>query len=64
MNKKKTIEKCIDCGEKTTNFYVSSINKGKIIRCAECHELSVIRSIKFDTRLLDSQQVKDLTKEW
>jgi DNA-directed RNA polymerase subunit RPC12/RpoP len=63
MPKKKKTEKCIDCGEKSSNFYVSSINSGKIIRCSNCHELNIIRSVKYDTKYLDSQQVNDLQKE-
>ena len=60
---KKRIEICIECGEKTENYYSYSINKGKIIRCAQCHELNVIRSTKFDTKLLDSQEIKGFFRE-
>jgi len=31
--------KCVDCNKKTTNYYTSSINSGKISRCSNCHEL-------------------------
>jgi NAD-dependent SIR2 family protein deacetylase len=63
MKEKKKVEKCIDCNEKTDNFYVYSINKGKIIRCASCHELNIIRSVKFDTRIFSEQHLTDLTRE-
>lgn len=56
--KKKKVEKCIDCGEKTTDFYISSINKGKIIRCSNCHEFSIIRSSRYDARI-NEETVKE-----
>jgi len=54
---KKTLEKCVECGEKTKNFYIVSINSGKIIRCANCHEREVLQSVRYDTKFMDSQQI-------
>jgi len=56
----KKVEKCIDCGEKTTNFYIISINTGKIIRCVDCHERNVLQSIRYDTKFMDSQQINKI----
>lgn len=63
MPKKKATKKteiCIDCGEKTKNFYIISINSGKIIRCANCHERNIIQSVRFDTKFMDSQQINKM----
>jgi len=63
MPKKKDTKKteiCIDCGEKTKNFYIVSINSGKIIRCANCHERNIIQSVRFDTKFMDSQQINKM----
>jgi DNA-directed RNA polymerase subunit RPC12/RpoP len=63
MPKKKVTKKteiCIDCGEKTKNFYIISINSGKIIRCANCHERNIIQSVRFDTKFMDSQQINKM----
>ena len=63
MPKKKDTKKteiCIDCGEKTKNFYIISINSGKIIRCANCHERNIIQSVRFDTKFMDSQQINKM----
>ena len=57
---KKKVETCIDCGEKTNNFYILSINSGKIVRCANCHERNVLQSVRYDQKFLDSQQIKSM----
>ena len=33
---------CVDCEQKTKNYYPVSTNKGKIYKCAECYELNII----------------------
>lgn len=55
---KRTIKKikCIDCGKKTDNYYTTSINSGKINRCNDCHEKSVLRSVRYDARIMDSEE--------
>ena len=58
--KKERIEKCVDCEKKTQNFYIISINSGKIIRCADCHERNVLQSVRYDSKLLDSQQINNM----
>jgi|LakMenE01Jun11ns_1017448.scaffolds.fasta_scaffold9926207_2 NAD-dependent SIR2 family protein deacetylase len=45
--------KCVDCNKKTTNYYTSSINSGKISRCSNCHELWIIRSTRYDSRYIE-----------
>ena len=43
----KSVEKkiqCIDCGKKTSNYYTTSTNKGKIYKCDQCYELGIVRS--------------------
>ena len=43
----KSVEKkiqCIDCGKKTSNYYTTSTNKGKIYKCDVCYELGIVRS--------------------
>lgn len=51
-NKKNTILKnpvvCIDCEMPTTNYYMTSVNKGRVYRCADCHEKWVIRTTRID----------------
>jgi len=64
MNKKKKlkekkIEKCIECGEKTKNYYTSSINSGKIIRCWRCHELNILRSVRCDTKIHEREPAQE-----
>lgn len=46
MDKKKISKTCIDCGEKTTDYYPLSTNRGKVYRCVECHEKAVRDSVK------------------
>lgn len=60
--KKKTIKKetCVDCGRKTENFYIISINSGKVIRCADCHEKNIIQSVRYDTKFMDTQQINNM----
>ena len=41
MIKKK--KKCIDCGKRTSDYYTVHINKGKIYKCVECYEVSMLR---------------------
>lgn len=41
---------CIDCGLPTTNYYMTSVNKGKVYRCADCHEKWVIRTTRIDVQ--------------
>lgn len=58
--KKERVEKCVDCGEKTSNFYIISINSGKIIRCADCHERNILQSVRYDTKFMDAQQMNKM----
>jgi hypothetical protein len=44
--KKKKRHICIDCEEKTSNFYTIPTNRGNIIKCAGCYELWVMRSTR------------------
>lgn len=63
MNRKKTkkIKKpkkitCVDCGRKTDDYYMSSINSGQIGRCVKCHEVWVLRSTRYDVRFADVEE--------
>ena len=60
--KKKTnkVETCIDCQRKTENFYIISINSGKVIRCADCHERNILQSVRYDIKFMDSQQIRNM----
>ena len=53
--KKKTTKKikCIECGKKTDDYYITSINSGKIMRCTDCHEKSILRSTRYDVKFAD-----------
>jgi len=53
----KKLQKCIDCNLKTDDYYVTSINKGKIVRCCNCHELNILRSTKFDIKFQKTEEV-------
>lgn len=55
---KRTIKKikCIDCGKKTDNYYTVSINSGKITRCNDCYEKSILRSMRYDSRNFDHEE--------
>ena len=44
--KKKKRHICIDCEEKTSNYYKIATNRGNIIKCAGCYELWVMRSTR------------------
>ena len=41
---------CIECDSPTINFYMTSVNKGKVYRCADCHEKWVIRTTRIDVQ--------------
>ena len=63
MAKKRTVkkvEKCVDCEKKTENYYITSINSGKIIRCRDCHERYILQSVRYDTKFMDSQQIRNM----
>jgi len=49
-------EKCIDCQRKTDNYYITSINSGKICRCNVCHENFILRSTRYDLKLLEVEE--------
>lgn len=44
--KKKKREVCIDCEETTGNYYAVPTNRGNIIKCANCYELWITRSVR------------------
>ena len=48
MDKKKKKKTCIDCEKKTDDYYPISTNRGKIFRCAECHESWIRRSTRME----------------
>lgn len=48
MDKKNKKKICIDCGAKTDNYYPVSTNRGKIFRCAKCHETWIRHSTRMD----------------
>lgn len=58
--KVKKVEKCVDCEKKTENFYIISINSGKIIRCKDCHERNILQSVRYDAKYMDSQQIRNM----
>lgn len=53
--KRKTVQ-CIDCNQKTDNFYMNSINSGVVFRCADCHEKWILRSVRNDNRFSDVEE--------
>lgn len=47
MDKKnKKTEICIDCENKTQNFYKISTNRGDIVKCRDCYELWIARTTR------------------
>ncbi len=49
MNKKKKKTKtCIDCDQKTDDYYPVYSNKGTVHRCACCYELWLTRSTRYN----------------
>tara|TARA_Y100000361_G_scaffold153693_1_gene176214 strand:+ start:1666 stop:1833 length:168 start_codon:yes stop_codon:yes gene_type:complete len=46
MDKKNNSKVCIDCEKETTDYYPINTNRGKVYRCAECHEREVRNSVK------------------
>jgi formylmethanofuran dehydrogenase subunit E len=48
MDKKNKKKICIECGEETTNHYPLPTNRGKIHRCARCHENWVRKSTRME----------------
>lgn len=48
--------KCIDCNKKTDDYYSVSINSGKITRCSACHELWILRSVRYNPRSSEQEQ--------
>mgnify|MGYP003110445697 CR=1 FL=1 len=49
--KKKEVLICIDCDEKTTDYYKISTNKGHIVKCAKCYELWMTRLVRSNSML-------------
>jgi hypothetical protein len=52
----KKLEKCIDCQRKTDNYYITSINSGKICRCNVCYENFILRSTRYDLKLSEIEE--------
>jgi hypothetical protein len=48
MDKKNEKKNCIDCEVETDDYYPISTNRGKIFRCAECHESWIRRSTRME----------------
>ena len=44
--KKKEKLKCIDCEQKSSDYYTVPTNRGNIIKCAKCYELWIWRSTR------------------
>ncbi len=44
MTKKRQIIKCLECGQKTDDFYLVPNNRGKIYKCKACYEISLARN--------------------
>ena len=49
MDKKNKKKICIECDKETDNHYPLATNRGKIFRCAECHENWVRKSTRVET---------------
>ena len=49
MDKKVQKKVCIECSDKTDDYYPTSTNRGRVFRCAKCHEQWVRNSVKIDT---------------
>lgn len=49
--KKKKELICIDCEDKTTNFYKIATNKGHIVKCNKCYELWMTRLVRSNNTL-------------
>ena len=48
MNEKQQIIECLECGNKTNDFYLIPNNRGKLYKCKKCYELSLSRSSRSD----------------
>ena len=72
-NKKKENLICIDCKKETSDFYKVPTNRGDVAKCANCYELWIIRTTRFNQgRTLSSDETsrssemnrKSPTIEW
>ena len=48
MNKKQQLIECLECGDKTDDFYLVPNNRGKLHKCKKCYELALARSSRND----------------
>ena len=48
MSDDKQYIKCLECGQRTNNFYSVPNNRGKIHKCKDCYELSFSRGLRSD----------------
>jgi len=48
MDKKNKKKICIECEQETTDYYPLPTNRGKIFRCARCHENWVRNSTRME----------------
>ena len=48
MDKKNEKKNCIDCKQDTNDYYPVSTNRGKIFRCAACHETWIRHSTRME----------------
>ena len=46
--KKRKKLKCIDCDQRTDDYYKIATNRGDIIKCNDCYELWVWRSVRMN----------------
>jgi NAD-dependent SIR2 family protein deacetylase len=48
MSDDKQCVKCLECGQKTKDFYLVPNNRGKVYKCKDCYELALSRGSRSD----------------